>query len=236
MANPEFAKVLAARFTVVHTPRRPIGKRRFKVLSKILPLMLGLLAAGYLVHARPFRAATLNLSAHSKTNGDTIEVAEELLGSAMETSDFENISRPRLLTSGQPLVLPAPPHHAKGDLANVASALSSRVCGSPANQGYARLVYPLAPSSSCLAQSPTALWHQQVSAAGRQEVLEPHYEQAALYDGLAVAWGHTNKKASVEECAAQCLHFKPGKNIKKACLYWKLASYMGNLQHLKVCR
>eukprot|EP00983_Pelagomonas_calceolata_P037183 1136233-Pelagomonas_calceolata.AAC.4 len=34
--------------------------------------------------------------------------------SAMETSDFENISRPRLLTSGQPLVLPAPPHHAKG--------------------------------------------------------------------------------------------------------------------------
>jgi len=60
-------------------------------------------------------------------------------------------------------------------------------------------------------QSPTNQWFQAYyRAGGKQADLVVHYDQAASYDGIAVAWGLTNKKDTVEECAAHCLRHMPG--------------------------
>lgn len=51
---------------------------------------------------------------------------------------------------------------------------------------FAKIVYPLAPASSCLARSPTIAWYAENDAAtaGTRLDLVPTYEEAALYDGL----------------------------------------------------
>ncbi|KAG1671874.1 hypothetical protein FOA52_003441 [Chlamydomonas sp. UWO 241] len=87
----------------------------------------------------------------------------------------------------------------------VVKALRSRVCGSPAIDGYSHVV------PKCLEDSPTAKWWAAYyKAGGRQRDLVVHIEKNAEFDGLAVAWGLGNKKATAEECAAQCLAHMPG--------------------------
>lgn len=62
----------------------------------------------------------------------------------------------------------------------------------------------------CLYDSPTAAWWSRwESGGGQREDLIVHIEQNADYDGLAVAWGVGNKKASVEECGEACRLHKP---------------------------
>ena len=69
----------------------------------------------------------------------------------------------------------------------------------------------------CLEDSPTAKWWAEYYAAGGQQSdLVVHIEKGGDYDGLAVAWGINNKKASAEECAAQCLTHKPSKELGAA--------------------
>ncbi len=64
----------------------------------------------------------------------------------------------------------------------------------------------------CLEDSPTAKWYLDYYArGGKQTELIVHIEKGADFDGLAVAWGLGNKKASAEECAKQCLEHMPGK-------------------------
>lgn len=83
-------------------------------------------------------------------------------------------------------------------------AMSARVCGSPAVDGYAHV------DTKCLESSPTAKWWAAYYLrGGRQKELVAHIERAADYDGLAVMWGIGNKKASAEECAKACLLHMP---------------------------
>lgn len=57
-----------------------------------------------------------------------------------------------------------------------------------------------------------------------QEDLIVHIERGADYDGIAVAWGMGNKKASLEECALACKrHVPPGVGacaLSWACPCW----------------
>eukprot|EP00195_Chlamydomonas_chlamydogama_P006959 CAMPEP_0202890758 /NCGR_PEP_ID=MMETSP1392-20130828/1065_1 /ASSEMBLY_ACC=CAM_ASM_000868 /TAXON_ID=225041 /ORGANISM="Chlamydomonas chlamydogama, Strain SAG 11-48b" /LENGTH=281 /DNA_ID=CAMNT_0049574389 /DNA_START=136 /DNA_END=978 /DNA_ORIENTATION=- len=93
----------------------------------------------------------------------------------------------------------------KKQLEETTKILSTRVCGSPAVDGYTHVV------PKCLEDSPTAKWWKDYYASGgRQEDLQVHIERASDYDGLAVAWGINNKKATPEECGAACLHHKVG--------------------------
>lgn len=56
--------------------------------------------------------------------------------------------------------------------------METRVCGSPAVDGYQRV------NISCLLQSPTARWFRGYTAAGgRYEDMVVHIEQQADYDG-----------------------------------------------------
>ncbi len=69
----------------------------------------------------------------------------------------------------------------------------------------------------CLEDSPTAKWWGEYYAAGgKQSDLVVHIEKGGDYDGLAVAWGINNKKATAEECAAQCLEHMPTKGTGAA--------------------
>ncbi|KAG2499241.1 hypothetical protein HYH03_002820 [Edaphochlamys debaryana] len=89
-------------------------------------------------------------------------------------------------------------------LANTTKAMTARVCGSPAIDGYAHVV------PKCLEDSPTAQWwNAYYAGGGKQGDLVVHIEKQADYDGLAVFWGINNKKNSVEECAAHCLKHLP---------------------------
>eukprot|EP00798_Chlamydomonas_sp_ICE-L_P002395 gene2395-8703_t len=93
----------------------------------------------------------------------------------------------------------------EGQVEEVTKVLSSRVCGQPAIDGYAHV------KPECLETSPTAKWWSHFyKHDGRQSELVVHIEKQADYDGLAVKWGLTNKVASAEECAKQCLDFKVG--------------------------
>lgn len=88
--------------------------------------------------------------------------------------------------------------------------LSQRVCGSPAVDGYAHV------EPKCLYSSPAAKWWKEWEAGGGQrQDLVVHIEKSADYDGLAVAWGIGNTKASVEECAEACRAHKanPGGSL-----------------------
>eukprot|EP00884_Botryococcus_braunii_P023092 jgi/Botrbrau1/9467/Bobra.0252s0088.1 len=87
-------------------------------------------------------------------------------------------------------------------------ALSSRVCGSPAIDGYAHVV------PACLESSPTnTYWKKWVASGGTPDQLVVHIERNADYDGLAVGWGIGNTKATVEECAEACRNHKPGPHV-----------------------
>lgn len=79
--------------------------------------------------------------------------------------------------------------------------LSTRVCGSPAIDGYAHV------DPSCLRNSPTARWWAETKPTPDDLVI--HIERRSDYDGIAVAWGIGNKKRSVEECAEACRQHVP---------------------------
>ncbi|KAL4858198.1 hypothetical protein ACK3TF_001688 [Chlorella vulgaris] len=84
--------------------------------------------------------------------------------------------------------------------------LETRVCGSPAVDGYAHV------KPECLEGSPTNQWWQQHKPT--PDDLDVHIERAADYDGLAVGWGIGNTKASIEECAEACRqHIPKGPSI-----------------------
>eukprot|EP00877_Chromochloris_zofingiensis_P007296 jgi/Chrzof1/281/Cz01g09240.t1 len=82
---------------------------------------------------------------------------------------------------------------------------TTRVCGSPAVDGYAHV------STSCLLNSPTARWYKEyIASSGKFEDMVVHIEPQADYDGLAVVWGAGNTKRNAEECAKQCWQHRPG--------------------------
>jgi len=73
----------------------------------------------------------------------------------------------------------------------------TRVCGSPAIDGYAHV------NETCLRQSPTATGYKK----GIDPTITARIDRFADYDGIAVKWGIDNKVSSVEECAEQCMAF-----------------------------
>lgn len=84
--------------------------------------------------------------------------------------------------------------------------METRVCGSPATDGYAHV------DDKCLLNSPTARWYRDwVAGGGRPEALVVHLEPAADIDGIAVKWGINNKYRTAEECAEDCWSHRPGK-------------------------
>ena len=57
-------------------------------------------------------------------------------------------------------------------------------------------------NSSCLEESPTAIWHRRwLAAGGSNQDLVAHVEAGADYDGLAVEWGINNKKGARHLCS-----------------------------------
>ncbi|KAF5825653.1 hypothetical protein DUNSADRAFT_7813 [Dunaliella salina] len=131
MANPEFAKALAARFAVVHTrPSKALQARRFKTLSSACSLLSGMLLA-----VAFFRTGIVNVLSQTSNSGETSQVAEP--SSAIETSDFKDVGR--LLTSGRPLVLPAAPNNAQGVMQANLLRLCSRLLSFASRQGIHRL-------------------------------------------------------------------------------------------------
>lgn len=78
------------------------------------------------------------------------------------------------------------------------SVYHTRVCGSPAIDGYSHV------NESCLHSSPTARLYR---TEGVRKTLVPRIDLFADYDGIAVKWGIDNKVSSVEECAEQCVSF-----------------------------
>ncbi|KAL6759794.1 hypothetical protein V8C86DRAFT_1786622 [Haematococcus lacustris] len=89
-------------------------------------------------------------------------------------------------------------------IANTTAILATRVCGSPAVDGYSHVV------PKCLEDSPTAKWwNEYYASGGKQSDLVAHIELASDYDGLAVVWGIKNTKATVEECAEHCKRHMP---------------------------
>ncbi|KAK9845704.1 hypothetical protein WJX81_000103 [Elliptochloris bilobata] len=95
---------------------------------------------------------------------------------------------------------------AEGGATAACEALSARVCGSPAMDGYAHV------NASCLRSSPAARWWRNAAASGRlaeKAFLEAHVEQRADYDGVAVKWGLGHKAASAQACAQACLDHVP---------------------------
>ncbi|KAL4430553.1 hypothetical protein ABPG77_005793 [Micractinium sp. CCAP 211/92] len=87
------------------------------------------------------------------------------------------------------------------DMSKVQQLLETRVCGSPAVDGYAHVEPP------CLEGSPTNKWWQENKP--RPDDLDIWIEREADYDGLAVGWGIGNTKASIEECAEACRQHVP---------------------------
>ncbi|KAI8464342.1 MAG: hypothetical protein J3K34DRAFT_120330 [Monoraphidium minutum] len=77
--------------------------------------------------------------------------------------------------------------------------LETRVCGSPAVDGYANV------KPECLFASPTARWYRGwVAGGGDPAALVAHLEAASDIDGIAVKWGIGNKHDSAEGCARDC--------------------------------
>ncbi|XRB14699.1 hypothetical protein RI054_08g45390 [Pseudoscourfieldia marina] len=98
-----------------------------------------------------------------------------------------------------------------GDAVDVFEPLRApieRVCGSPAVDGYSHV------SPDCLERSPTNVaWQRFVKGGGSNKQLVSHEEVSADYDGLAVAWGPNNKKASWQDCAQACKDHVPGAHV-----------------------
>lgn len=80
--------------------------------------------------------------------------------------------------------------------------MTTRVCGSPAVDGYAHV------KPECLRSSPTARWWLENQPDPVIDLIT-HIEHSADYDGVAVAWGINNKKESIEDCAKACRDHKP---------------------------
>jgi hypothetical protein len=90
------------------------------------------------------------------------------------------------------------------ELESARKALTERVCGSPAVDGYSHV------KPECLEKSPTAKWWESYYAkGGKQGELIVWMEKGGDYDGLAVAWGLGNKKETAEDCAKACLAHMP---------------------------
>lgn len=87
------------------------------------------------------------------------------------------------------------------DFSSAQAVLASRVCGSPAVDGYAHVEPP------CLEQSPTNQWY--IDNKPGPEDMDIYFEKEADYDGMAVGWGIGNTKQSVEECGEACRQHKP---------------------------
>ena len=79
--------------------------------------------------------------------------------------------------------------------------MSTRVCGSPAVDGYAHV------KPECMVASPTAAWWRQFKP--RPDDLNIHIERHSDYDGVAVGWGIGNTKETIEECAEACRQHVP---------------------------
>lgn len=88
------------------------------------------------------------------------------------------------------------------EMSELQSLMTSRVCGSPAVDGYAHI------KPECLHASKTAQWWEEVKPDPFTDLVA-HIEHNADYDGVAVAWGINNKKRNVEECARACREHKP---------------------------
>lgn len=83
-----------------------------------------------------------------------------------------------------------------------------RVCGSPAVDGYAHV------DAQCLLDSPTTakyleFYNASLSAGNEVPAWEAVYMENTDIDGIAVAWGIGNTKASGEECQQACKEHKP---------------------------
>lgn len=120
---------------------------------------------------------------------------------------IETVSFPFLLVSGAPGTVQDPCYLAclfavwNEDALQI--LLSTRVCGSPAIEGYAHV------DAQCLERSPTNAWWKR--AKPQADDLLIHIEKNANYDGLAVAWGIGNTMTSLKECAKACKqHIPPG--------------------------
>jgi hypothetical protein len=96
-------------------------------------------------------------------------------------------------------------------------AARPRECGSPAADAYVSI------KPACLEESATAKQfdHSEAARLGQVVWLEEH----ASYDGLAVAWGVGNKKASAAACADSCRRHvadQPGKPVRHGGLFGRL--------------
>lgn len=79
---------------------------------------------------------------------------------------------------------------------------TSRLCGSPAIDGYAHV------DVACLERSETARTYLEL--VKQQVRLDGHTELEADYDGLAVRWGIGHQKANYSDCEAACREHVPG--------------------------
>jgi hypothetical protein len=78
---------------------------------------------------------------------------------------------------------------------------TSRLCGSPAIDGYAHV------DSDCLERSPTQLAYLGYLADGM--VLDGHREEGLDLDGLGVRWGIGHTKQTWRECEQACRDHRP---------------------------
>eukprot|EP00955_Chlamydomonas_euryale_P037451 350767-Chlamydomonas_euryale.AAC.2 len=131
------------------------------------------------------------------------------VGSAPRRIEESRLGRPPC----NPLVLlqrlvPAP--HQAPDGRPPSYPVSCPIVAAPCSNALRQLMYSHV-DPKCLEESPTAKWWAEYFRRGfRQQDLVAHVEDRADFDGLAVKWGIGNKKASVEDCAAECLAHVPG--------------------------
>ncbi|KAG8457082.1 hypothetical protein KFE25_009842 [Diacronema lutheri] len=78
---------------------------------------------------------------------------------------------------------------------------TSRECGSPAIDGYARI------DPKCLERSADARRYLELVRAGVR--LDAHAEEGADFDGLGVRWGIGHKKSNWSACEAACIAHRP---------------------------
>lgn len=139
---------------------------------------------------------TSSISTSSSTTANTESGFKQSSGSSTQAAG--NTSTDRMLGD-------ATTKTKDTDLAQTTEALKSRVCGSPAVDGYAHV------NATCLEESPTAQWWKKYySRGGNQSDLVVHIERHADYDGLAVVWGIGNNYDTVEQCAEHCKRHMPG--------------------------
>lgn len=100
-------------------------------------------------------------------------------------------------------------------LASSESARDDRFCGSPAKDAYAHAAST--EGVRCLEESPTATLYKEAMLKAAVDGEGPEATDVAVLlfsenvsiDGLAVAWGPTNKQESIIECARACVRHVP---------------------------